>query len=313
MMRFVILFLCLLLRMMSYCQDSSKIDTSYTVASIYLKEKKKFLNLEIAKNSTYKNVFKETNVPYKSIGLRTLYADIYYKKSKQPNPAVILIHGGGWKSGDKSQMESLAIEIASKGYICFAVAYRLSAEAQFPAAVIDIKDVILFVKQHAEQYNIHPFKIALLGCSSGGQLASLVGTTSENESTNVQAIINMDGILSFKHPDAQEGKAASLWLGGDYQSKPIAWEQASPLYHTNKNTPPILFINSGILRFQAGRTAMIAKLNQYKIYNDTKTFVNAPHSFWFFKPWFKKTVQYSVRFLDLVFKDKKHYLKSYKT
>ena len=99
-------------------------------------------------------------------------------------------------------------------------------------------------------------------------LAALIGSTNNNSifenndvnqktTSNVQAIVDIDGILAFKHPESEEGTAAGLWLGGSYEEKPEIWKQASALTHTDKNTPPTLFINSSKKRFHAGRDDMI--------------------------------------------------------
>jgi acetyl esterase/lipase len=282
-------------------QSQNVVDTSYTVQSTFAKDRKKFPFIQIAKVYKDKNVIEEQEIVYKEIGSRALHLNVFYKKSKQLNPAVVLVHGGGWKSGNKSQMESLGNGMATKGYSCFAVEYRLSPEAQYPAAVLDIKEAIQFIRMNALKYNVDGTKIAVLGCSSGGQLAALIGTTNSTSASSVQAIIDMDGILAFKHPESQEGKVANLWLGGDYESIPEIWKEASALTHVDQNTPPILFINSDMPRFHAGRTDMIEILNKYNIYNEVKTIPNAPHSFWFFDPWFATTVDYSVQFLNRIF------------
>jgi pectinesterase len=161
--------------------------------------------------------------------------------------------------------------------------------------------------------NVDPDKIAVLGCSSGGQMAALIGTTNNNPifedktfknkaSSKVNAIIDIDGVLAFRHPESSEGEMASFWLGGSYDENPENWKNASALSHTNKNTPPILFICSSIDRFHAGRNDMIAILNKNKIYSEVRTIEDSPHSFWFFEPWFSKTVEYSTKFLDKIFK-----------
>jgi acetyl esterase/lipase len=286
----------------SFAQSNYPKDTSYTIVSSLRKDKLKFPFIQIAKVKKDKRVIVENEIVYKEINSRRLHLDAFYKKSKQQHPAVVLVHGGGWKSGDKSQMGSIASAMAAKGYSCFAIEYRLSPEAIYPAAVQDIKEAIQFIRKNAKQYNVDASRVAILGCSSGGQLATLIGTTNSTPSSTVQAIIDIDGILAFKHPESEEGKAASLWLGGDYESKPEIWKEASALTHVNSKTPPILFINSDKPRFHAGRDDMIAILNQFLIYNEVKTIPNAPHSFWFYEPWFNTTIDYSVQFLDKVFK-----------
>ena len=282
--------------------QTHNVDTTYTVQSSFDKDRKQFPFIQIAKVQKDKNVAVEKEIVYKEINKNLLHLDAYYSIEKSNNPAVVLIHGGGWKSGNKSQMESMGLAMAAKGYSCFAVEYRLSPEAIYPAAVYDIKEAIQFIRKNANLYNVDESKVAIVGCSSGGQLAALIGTTNTIPGTAVQGIIDMDGILAFKHPESEEGKVASLWLGGDYESKPEIWKEASALTHVNSKTPPILFINSDKPRFHAGRDHMIAILNQYAIYNEVKTIPNAPHSFWFYEPWFNTTIDYSVQFLDKVFK-----------
>lgn len=289
-------------------------DTSYTVYSTYNKEIKKFPFIEIVKDKKHNNVIAKLDVVYNKLVSRDLHLDAYYNKSKKQQPAVVIIHGGGWKSGNKFQMKEVAQEIASKGYSCFTIEYRLSPEVKYPAALFDVKNAIKYIRSNSKLFNVNPDKIAVLGCSSGGQMAALIGTTnndlafespSENkENASVQAIIDIDGIVAFKHPESEEGTVASLWLGGTYEEKPNVWNQASALNHVSATTPPILFINSDKIRFHAGRTDMISKLNDYNIYSEVKNIPNSPHSFWFFNPWFQPMIKYTVAFLDKIFKNK---------
>lgn len=307
-----VLFLLLLLTAVS-AQSQHSVDTSYTVKSTYNKLIKKYPFITIVKEKKSLDVNQSNDLVYNTIGDRKLHLDAYFYNKKKANPAVILIHGGGWRSGNKSQMQILAQEIASKGYSCFPVEYRLSLEAKYPEAVYDVKNAIKFVKDNAKKFNVDPNKIAVLGCSSGGQMAALIGTTNGNSafedsgfnsksSSKVHAIIDVDGILAFKHPESQEGEMASFWLKGSYEENPENWKNASALSHTDKNTPPILFINSSFDRFHAGRSDMIEILNQYKIYNEVKTIKDSPHSFWFFEPWFTEMEGYITNFLDKFFK-----------
>ena len=295
-----------------FAQADYPVDTTYTVKSIYEKVKKDYPNISLVKPRKYENVKEKKEVVYKKINERKLHLDGYYNTTNKLNPAVVILHGGGWKSGKKSHMETFAIELASKGYSCFNIEFRLSPEATYPAAIFDVKNAIQFIKKNAQKFNVDTTKIAVLGCSSGGQMASLVGTTNAKSafedkngnvkfSTKVNAIINIDGILAFKHPESKEGTVAGLWLGGSCEEKSTIWEQASPLNHADKNTPPILFINSSIPRFHAGRDDMIAILNQYGIYNEVQTIQKSPHSFWFLNPWFDETINYTTQFLEKVF------------
>lgn len=289
------------------------LDTSFTVNGTFLKEVKNFPFIEIANPPVPGNIAVKENLVYKTISGRQLHLDVFYPVSKASKyPGVILIHGGGWRSGNRSQTIPIAQQLASRGYVTVAVEYRLSLEAKYPAAVQDLKAAVNWMRANASSYGLDTAYIASLGFSSGGQLAALVGTTNGDKkfeddgmnkdmSSDVQAIIDVDGILAFKHPESEEGTAAAFWLGGNYDEKPGNWVDASPLSNVNRNTAPILFINSSLPRFHAGRDDMIKKLQSLKIYSEVHTFPNTPHPFWFFNPWFEPTVNFSAKFLEKVF------------
>lgn len=300
---------------LTYCQKAIPRDTSFTVYSAFIKEQKKYPQISIAEPVMPKGVTSKRNVVYSSPGNRSLYADIFYpaKRSGKKYPGVVMIFGGGWRSGDRSQNIPMAQQLAAKGYVAVTIDYRLSLEAAYPAAVHDVKAAIRWLRANASAYNLDANKIATLGMSAGGQLAALVGSTNGNnnlEGTNgntkypsaVQAIVDIDGILAFKHPESQEGKVAAEWLGGSYDEKPEIWKEASPLTYAGKNTPPMLFINSSLPRFHAGRDDMIRKLNEAGVSSEVHTLPNTPHPFWLFHPWFQPTVNFTVDFLNKVFK-----------
>lgn len=306
------LFMILLISNTIFAQSNYSIDTSYTAKSTYNKLIKKYPFITIPEKKSNADVQQRFDLVYNTDQDRILYFDAFINKKKKRNPAVIMIHGGGWRSGNKNQMHLMAQEIAAKGYSCFAVEYRLSLEAKYPKGIIDVKNAIKFIKDNAGKFNVDPDKIAVLGCSSGGQMAALIGTTNNNpdfeeasfkskSSSKVNAIIDIDGVLAFRHPESSEGEMASFWLGGSYDEKPENWKNASALNHTDKNTPPILYICSSIDRFHAGRNDMIAILNKNKIYSEVRTIEDSPHSFWFFEPWFSKTVVYTTQFLGTIF------------
>ncbi|WP_026729983.1 alpha/beta hydrolase [Flavobacterium denitrificans] len=308
-----IAFFFLLLLNVGTIHGQYSIDTSYTVKSTYDRLIKKYPFITIVKEKKDKNVNQFNDLVYNKIADRELHLDAYFYTEKKKNPAVIMIHGGGWRSGNKSHMQVMAQEIASKGFSCFPIEYRLSLEAKYPNAIFDVKNAIKFIKDNAKKFNVDPNKIVVLGCSAGGQMAALIGTTNNDvtfedpkfkskSSSKVNAIINIDGILAFKHPESQEGEMASFWLQGSYEENPENWHNASALSHTDKNTPPVLFINSSFDRFHAGRDDMIAILSQNKIYNEVKTIKDSPHSFWFFQPWFDEIIECTVQFLDKIFK-----------
>ena len=246
--------------------------------------------------------------------------DVFYPSSplKEKRKAILIIYGGGWRSGNRAQHYPLAQRLAHLGYVCFTPDYRLSTEALYPAAVYDLKSALRWIHIHASEYNIDTTKITALGFSAGGELAALLGTTinklafenkacNQNTSSNIGAVVDIDGTLSFVHPESGEGddskktSAATYWFGFSKKENPLLWEQASPLTHVNRTAPPTLFLNSSVARMHAGRDDYRMILNEYGTYTQVKTFEGAPHSFCLFHPWFDSTVQYIDGFLKNVF------------
>ncbi len=294
-------------------------DTSFTVRSAYLKEKKYRPTISIARPTLPATVRAAYNLTYCTLGERRLQLDVFYPKAKRRGgyPAVVFIHGGGWRSGDRSQHVPMAQQLAARGYVTATVEYRLSTEAHYPAAVHDLKAAIRWLRASARQYRIDTTKVAVWGFSAGGQLAALVGTTggyaplegpagAPGYSSSVQAIVDVDGTLSFLHPESSESahnnpSAASYWLGGLKTERPELWQQAGGLSHVSPQTPPIAFINSSIDRMHAGREDMLKQLDAYHIYHETHTFPDSPHPFPLFNPWFEPTLNYTADFLRVVF------------
>ena len=299
---------------------TGKPDTGYTNWKAYIDVKKTHPNITFAEEKATPSVSQIKNIIYNTIDNRQLLLDacVPTDKSNRLRPAILIIHGGGWRTGNRTQHYALAQRLASMGYVCFTPEYRLSTEALFPAAVHDLKAAIRWVRANAVSYNIDTNKIATAGFSAGGQLSALLGATGDNpklegtnanlgHSTKVNAIIDMDGILAFIHPESGEGddskntSAATYWFGYSKIENPELWQEGSALTYVNDKTPPTLFINSGVARMHAGREDYIAVLNRYNIYSEVHTFADAPHSFVQFQPWFEPMVGFIDGFLRKVF------------
>lgn len=302
-------------------QNKIPVDTSFTVYSAYEKVIKEFPFAKIITPDLFAEVNSYNNVVYADYGNRKLHLDLFIpKKNDKLFPAVILVHGGGWHSGNKSHQIPMAVELAKNGFVTAAVEYRFSAEAIYPAAVKDLKASIKWLKANAENYKIDTSKIAILGCSAGGQLASLVGFSNgekkyepeinyKNISSDVQAVINIDGLLDFTSSESKEfdtdstkPRSAHLWFGSSFENNPDLWREGSAFYHVDKNDVPIIFINSALPHYHAGRDIMIEKLKLYNIYYEVHTIKNTPHPFWLFHPWYEETFGYALNFLNKVFR-----------
>lgn len=274
--------------------------TPYTNEITFEKLKKKYSFLTPIERQVPQNVIIDKDVEYKNINGISLKADIYYPKDQSKKyPGIAMVHGGGWISGSKKNEKYMAMELASKGYVVIAVGYRLADVAKFPAGVEDIETGIQWLKKNHKKYGLDKKKIAVYGESAGAQMATLVGVKSKNK---IQAIVNVDGIVSFIHPEAEESTYAAYWLDGDRDVNLKNWTAASPLKYVDKNTPPTLFINSSQPRFHAGRDDMMNKLRNYNIQTEFHEIKDSPHSFWSAEPWFTETLNLTAAFLDKVLK-----------
>ncbi len=295
-------------------------DTSYTINAEYRKHLKNYPFIKTVPELKAGILREKKNIVYCKVGERKLLLDIFSDKLKTKNPraVIVMIHGGGWRSGHRSMHYPLVQRLAALGYICITPEYRLSAEALYPAAVHDLKAVIQWIRKNADDYNMDTSKIVLAGHSAGGELAAFLGATNGNRkfdcnnchlnySKEVQAVIDMDGTLAFIHPESGEGddskkiSAATQWFGFSKTEKPALWKEAAPLTQVGAHMPPVLFINSSVARMHAGREDFIKILDQHKIYSEVRTFEASPHSFIFFNPWFDSTVIYIDRFIRKTF------------
>ena len=321
---FLLISWILLFIQSSFAQSTKGItgvkDTSYSMTSAYLGTLKSYPNIKKPSEITPPSVQEKKNIVYTKIRERSLVLDAFYPKAKAKKlrPVIIIIHGGGWRTGNKNQHIALAQRLADLGYVCFLPEYRLSTEALYPAAVHDLKAAIRWVRANAKTYGANTNKVATLGFSAGGQLSALLGSTAQvsslegtegnpNYSSKVNAVVDIDGILAFIHPDSGEGddskrtSAATYWFGYSKTENPTLWNDGSALTHGGKNSPPTLFLNSSVERMHAGREDYRAKLAPFGIYTEVHNFPDSPHGFCLFEPWFTPTVQYVDAFLKKVF------------
>jgi acetyl esterase/lipase len=317
-------FWCCVFSVDLFAQGEIPKDTSYTVWSTYNKLKKQYPQINVVKPFQYPHIAQRT-VTYTTLqqngGRRELKADLFYDKElKKKLPGVVLVHGGGWRSGDKSMNTPLAQQLASNGFIVMSVEYQMSLEAKYPAAVHNIKAAVRWLRSKSLELQVDKYNIAIIGGSAGGQLASLIGATNDNPeyegndgkrefSSEVQAVVDLDGLLDFTDAENLAVKRTAqsadvFWLKGPYDSIPSVWQLASPLYQLTKKSPPYLFINSSQARFHAGCKQMVAKLNSLGIESEVVDLTDAPHSYWFFDPWFEPMTKSILSFLDRTLKNR---------
>ena len=197
------------------------------------------------------------DVQYGEVDGQKLLLDVYEPATKgsQLRPAVVLIHGGGWTSFDKSTMRGMGGVLARAGYVAFSVDYRLfhDSENRWPAQLDDVQRAVRWIRAHAANYQVDGKRIGAFGHSAGGQLAALLGMedTRDNSdpalaqySSRVQAVVDVSGPSDFTTDHDADGDAfLSAFLGAGYSKDPEAWRNASPAFHVAKGDAPFLIFH----------------------------------------------------------------------
>lgn len=179
------------------------------------------------------------------------------KEGKGPFPAVICIHGGGFRAGTRDSFNGLCLQLAERGYVAVTVSYRLAPKYQFPAAVYDVKTAVRWMRANAAKYQIDPDRIGTTGGSAGGHLAQFLGVTSgvkkfegdggnAEYSSSVRCVVNFYGPSDFtKSYDASvDAKdVLPLFLGGNLKQERHRHIESSPLYWVTPEAAPTLFVH----------------------------------------------------------------------
>ena len=177
--------------------------------------------------------------------------------SASPRPAVLLVHGGGFRAGAKESYLPLAIKLAERGYLAATVNYRLAPRNQFPAAVQDVKAAVRFLRANAAKCNLDSSHIGALGGSAGGHLVLMLGLTAgveefegsgpnRDQASAVQCVVDEYGPTDFTQSYSKSVDAAEVlpkFLGGDLDHERPAHIRASPLNWVTPSAAPVLAIH----------------------------------------------------------------------
>jgi acetyl esterase/lipase len=184
---------------------------------------------------------------------RDLQLDIYLPDGDDhTHTAIILLHGGAWRFGDKSMMEIFGPELAGHGFVALAPEYRLLGEAPWPAQIEDVKQAIRWTKANAESLGIDPAKVVLQGFSAGGHLALLAGGTGDNPefkgngegriSDRVAAVVAFFPPIEFTIEKSRPGFSLAAELLGESATAEAA-QKASPINFISKEFPPTFLLH----------------------------------------------------------------------
>ena len=263
---------------------------------------------------------RETGTPnttetYAAPNGQPLLLDIYLPPSdrvaQSKRAAVIVIHGGSWRAGNRSDFPRWNAWLAQNGFVVFDIDYRLAPQPNFKTAPGDVKAAVLWVKKNADKWGVDKNRVALLGRSAGGQLALLaayapndaaVPPSSGRGDDSVAAVVSLYGpadlVWGFNHPahfDIIQGQNKLLtYLGGSPKTAPQNYALVSPVERVTRQSPPTLLFH-GLRDTIVGPVhteRLTAQLSTKGVMHQTVYFPYATHGFDYnFNGWGAQVVQ----------------------
>jgi arylformamidase len=191
------------------------------------------------------------------------------KKSKNSGQVLLFVHGGNWNSGNKNMYSFLGRHFAKKGITTVIVGYTLSPKVNYNTMATQVGKAVEWTKANIEKYNGNPDHIFLTGHSAGGHLIALVGTNPKylKDNSIIKGIILNDAAaLDMKHYLEEFPPTDMFDYKNTWTMDPKEWENASPIYFLNKNSPPFM-IYLGSRTYESITVAnerFLAKLNTFQ-------------------------------------------------
>lgn len=212
------------------------------------------------------------DIPYcETGGAPRAMLDIYLpREGEGPYPVAVFVHGGGWMSGDKRDIQLFMIMRAvAQGYAVVSVGYSLSFTAEFPTQVCEVKTALRFLRAHAGQYSLDTDRMALLGPSAGGHLAAITALSGpgqldepalgwRDEDCRVSAVVDWYGPIDFSTADEQFRQSgtknnlvpwdaihapAAFFLGRAVPFAPELVQLANPENYIHAAAPPFYIVH----------------------------------------------------------------------
>jgi acetyl esterase/lipase len=204
-----------------------------------------------------------------------------------PVPCVIIVHGGGWDSGDRKQIPQFNHWLAQRGFAVAAMSYRLAPRFVWPAQRDDLLAAMAWLKSRATELGIDPRRLVLLGRSAGGQIALATAYTANDPAIRGVIALYTPSDLIFGYVNTHENdmlKSPALmrqFLAGTPDSARANYESASALFHVSARTPPTLLLHgeNDALVWHRHSTRLDAKLAEQRVPHAFVSLPWATHAF----------------------------------
>ncbi|WP_439130082.1 alpha/beta hydrolase fold domain-containing protein [Polaribacter sp.] len=196
-------------------------------------------NNEISLKKDYKTITVTKDIPYRKGDSDSWKLDLAMPENSgnELRPALVIIHGGGWRFGSKSVdvYQKMMVAYAQKGYVTINVEYRLTGEAEFPACIEDVKCAVRWLRAHAKELNVDPNRIGSYGHSAGAHLSMMLAMTDKSDG------LEGDGGWDNYSSEVTVAGAGSppTELGRDV---PMAKKEWWPIGYIAANHPPMFLI-----------------------------------------------------------------------
>lgn len=231
----------------------------------------------------------EEDVIFGTGGGRDLKCDVFHPPDDATErAAVLIIHGGGWQNGDRTQLKFYGIQLARFGFLCVCSEYRLSGESIWPAQIHDVKAAMRWMRANHQRLGIDPENIAVSGNSAGAHLALMVGATPhleefQGDGGNPGIASGCAGVVAIYPPTllrtSDIGGAVDRLFGG--KAARATEDAASPVTYAREDFPPTMLIHGN----QDTVVPVEASLQMYRVLSEAGAKVEmhiyegAPHAF----------------------------------
>ena len=185
-----------------------------------------------------------------------LQMDIFLPATQGKSPAVIFAPGGWWLTAPKAAGIQICYQLAQAGFVAASIEYRTIGTVNYVESIGDVKAAIRYLRANADKFNIDKDKIAVIGMSAGGWLASMVSEVQAvvdifgpTDLTKIAADFSKDKQKLYYSPGAPPSLIANGVpcykgnRGGSILDTPETAKDSNPINHIGKNTPPFLIMH----------------------------------------------------------------------
>lgn len=240
----------------------------------------------------------EKDIVYARYGTREVMLDLYLPKERPAAaiPCIVVVHGGGWKNGDKQRFARHAAYLASQGFAAACIGYRLLPEVGIPECIQDAKAAVRWVRANASRYRINPDRIGAIGGSAGAHLVAMLGTSYKETklegaggnpgvSSRVQAVVAMAAPTDF-----------SLFASNSVKMDRDMISLVSPINYVDKDSAPLLLLHGEADKAVPMQQSEVM-LAKYRAAGASAELIKnpGPHGFWNSES-FRETMDRAVAF-----------------